>query len=56
MALLLQVYYMMHYAVTSCDAQYIMKADDDAYVNLPAVMRLLQHFPTDSAIYAGHQR
>ena len=55
-ALLLQVYYMMHYAVTSFDPQYILKADDDTYVNLPVVMTLLQQFPTDRAVYAGHQR
>ena len=55
-ALLLQVYFMMHHAVTSFDPQYIMKADDDTYVNLPVVMNLLQHFPTDKDLYAGHQR
>ncbi len=52
----MQVYFMMHHAVTTFDPQYIMKADDDTYVNLPAVMRMLQHFPSDRAIYAGHQR
>ena len=47
---------MMHHAVSSFDPQFIMKADDDTYVNLPVVMNLLQHFPTDEVIYAGHQR
>ena len=52
----MQVYFMMHHAVTAFDPQFIMKADDDTYVNLPAVMRMLQHFPLNRAIYAGHQR
>ena len=55
-ALYVQVYYMMHYAVTSLDPEFIMKADDDTYVNIPVVMNLVQHFPTDRAVYAGHQR
>lgn len=47
---------MMHHAVTSFDPQYIMKADDDTFINLPVVLNRLQHFPTDKEIYAGHQR
>ena len=32
------------------------EVDDDTYVNLPVVMNLLQHFPTDKEKNAGHQR
>ena len=55
--LYLQVMSGLHWVVTACSSQYILKTDDDCFVNTAIFVRLLTESPPqtgDRPLYTGH--
>ena len=43
------------WAVTYCKFEYLLKADDDVFVNIPSLLEFLRHKDTPkNKLYAGH--
>ena len=43
-----QVYLMFEHAVSNNDARFVMKADDDTFINVPALLHMLHKLSSDS--------
>lgn len=43
-----QVYLMFEHAVSNYDARFVMKADDDTFINVPALLHMLHKLCSDS--------
>ena len=46
-----QVYRMFQHVVSSFDAKFIMKADDDTFINAPALLQMLHKLSKDTSSF-----
>ena len=53
--LLPQVYLFFQHAVSNFDANFIMKADDDTFVNIPVLLHMLQQLSPERSYFMGHK-
>ncbi len=44
-----QVYLMFQHVVSNFDAKFVMKADDDTFINAPALMQMLRKLSKDNS-------
>jgi hypothetical protein len=50
-----QVYLLFEHAVTHFDPDFILKTDDDTFVNIPVVLHMLQQLGTERSMYIGER-